>query len=150
MKSCWSWKEEENGVFTLYLGLKPLLSASASASATDRPEVIDTRNAALRSVRAENGGLELVYESASGLRLTESLTVSENGAGACCRLSRADGTPVRSDSLTPLIAHARGDDTPYLWRDLGAKMLLVPYDNDMWMRYEAVALRAGRKSRPVQ
>ena len=149
MKSCWSWKEEENGVFTLYLGLKPLLSASASASAADRPEVIDTRNAALRSVRAENGGLELVYESASGLRLTESLTVSENGAGACCRLSRADGTPVRSDSLTPLIAHARGDDTPYLWRDLGAKMLLVPYDNDMWMRYEAVALRAGRKSYDV-
>ena len=76
---------------------------------------------------------------------THHLTVIDTGALAQCTLRRKDGSLVRTNSLTPLITHGKGDETPYLWRDLGAKMLLVPYDNDMWMRYEAAALRAGRK-----
>ena len=147
MNSCYSWKEEGKGLFTLYLGEQPVLSASASAE--DDGTVIDTRKAELVSVRSEDCLLELVYENEAGLRLTECLSVSGNGAAAQCRLSRTDGSPVRTASMTPLIAHGKGDETPYLWRDLGAKILLVPYDNDMWMRYEAVALRAGRKSYDV-
>ncbi|MBP3719916.1 MAG: hypothetical protein J6J41_01135, partial [Clostridia bacterium] len=87
----------------------------------------------------------LTWESGN-LILTEYLSVSGDGAIARCGLRRKDGQPVCTRSLTPLIAHGKEDETPYLWRDLGAKMLLVPYDNDMWMRYEATALRAGRKS----
>ena len=126
-----------------------MLSASASARDAGAGEVIDSRNAALVETRTDENGLTLVYENVGGLVLVEELTVTEAGAVARCSLRRKNGAPVRSNSLTPLIAHGKNDETPYLWRDLGAKMLLVPYDNDMWMRYEAVALRAGRKSYDV-
>ena len=149
MAKRYTWKPEGNGVFTLYLDVNPLLSASASAKDADTGCVIDTREAALKETRENENGLTLIYENNDGLVLTEKLTVTDAGAIAQCSLRRKDGSPVRTNSLTPLIAHSKGDETPYLWRDLGAKMLLVPYDNDMWMRYEAVALRAGRKSYDV-
>ena len=149
MENRYTWKAEENGVFTLYADDRPLLSASAAAKETGAGLTIDSREAVLKETRENENGLTLVYENTDGLVLTEQLTATEAGAIAQCSLRRKDGSPVRTNSLTPLIAHSKGDETPYLWRDLGAKMLLVPYDNDMWMRYEAVALRAGRKSYDV-
>ena len=149
MEKRYAWKAEENGVFTLYLGDRPLLSASASAKDADADCMIDSREAVLAETRENENGLTLIYENSRGLVLIEKLTATEAGAIAQCSLRRQNGSPVKTNALTPLIAHSKGDETPYLWRDLGAKMLLVPYDNDMWMRYEAVALRAGRKSYDV-
>lgn len=149
MKKQYAWKVEEHGVFTLYLEGAPLLSASASAKDAETGCVIDSREANLAEAKKSENSLTLVFENQNGLMLTERLTVTDAGAMAQCILRRKDGSLVRTNSLTPLIAHGKGDETPYLWRDLGAKMLLVPYDNDMWMRYEAVALRAGRKSYDV-
>ena len=149
MKKHYAWRAEEHGVFTLYLGDSPLLSASAFAKDAKTGCTIDTREAILMEARGRENDLTLVYENQNGLVLTERLTVTDAGAVAQCVLRRRDDSPVCTNSLTPLIAHGKGDDTPYLWRDLGAKILLVPYDNDMWMRYEAVALRAGRKSYDV-
>lgn len=149
MNKQYIWKTEDPGVFTLYAGGRPLLSASAAAKETDTGCRIDSREAELVEAEESKNGLTLVYESANGLVLTERLTVTPAGATAQCSLRRKDDSPVRTSSMTPLIAHGKGDETPYIWRDLGAKMLLVPYDNDMWMRYEAVALRAGRKSYDV-
>lgn len=148
MKQRYTWQAEENGVFTLWMGEKPLLSASAFAQTADGQE-IDSRQAALAETKSSENGLTLAYENAEGLILTEKLTVTEAGPTARCCLRRKDGMPVKTNRLTPLFAHGKEDETPYLWRDLGAKILLVPYDNDMWMRYEAVALRAGRKSYDV-
>ena len=144
----YQWQEEGNGVFTLYQGERPVLSASAQAEEFETGVRIDTRQAALIDIRKENQALTLTYENETGLRLTEYLTVTGACATARCGLSRRDGTAVRTSRLTPLTAHGK-DDEPYIWRDLGTKMLLVPYDNDMWMRYEAAALRAGRKSYDV-
>lgn len=149
MKKQYAWKVEEHGVFTLYLEGAPLLSASASAKDADTGCVIDSREANLVEAKESENSLTLVFENQNGLMLTERLTVTDAGAMAQCTLRSKDGSLARTNSLTPLIAHGKGDETPYLWRDLGAKMLLVPYDNDMWMRYEAVALRAGRKSYDV-
>ena len=148
MQQTYTWQAEENGVFTLYLDGKPVLSASASAQEADTGNVADSREAEHTEVRTGEDGLTLVYTCRHGLTLTESLRVADDGAIAQCTLSRQDGTAVRCRSMTPLIAHGKGDE-PYLWRDLGARMLLVPYDNDMWMRYETVALRAGRRSYDV-
>lgn len=142
------WHEEENGVFTLYLNERPVLSASAQAEKFEAGERIDTRCATLIDIKKQEQALTLTYENDAGLRLTEYLAATEVGAIAQCSLSRKDGTKVTTNRLSPLIAHGKGDE-PYLWRDLGAKMLLVPYDNDMWMRYETAALRAGRKSYDV-
>ena len=118
MAKRYTWKPEGNGVFTLYLDVNPLLSASASAKDADTGCVIDTREAALKETRENENGLTLTYENESGLVLTERLTVTKAGAIAQCSLCRKDGDPVRTNSLTPLIAHSKGDETPYLWRDL--------------------------------
>ncbi len=148
MAEGYRWKAEEQGVFTLYCGDMPLLLASAAAAEAEGGR-IDSREAVLTRTRTKGDSLLLVYENEAGLVLTERLTADPDGATVQCSLKRRDGTPVRSNFLTPLIARGRDGDTPYLWRDLGARMLLVPYDNDMWMRYEAVPLRAGRKSYDV-
>lgn len=149
MRSSYQWKAEENGVFTLYLKDAPILSASAQATEARSGALVDTRRAALVGKQELNGSLVLTYEDETGLVLREYLGADGGAATAQCSLSRKDGGAVSTNALTPLIAHGKNDETPYLWRDLGAKLLLVPYDNDMWMRYEAVAWRAGRKSYDV-
>ena len=134
MKREMYWQAEEGGVFTLYGEGRPLLSASAAAQDAETGETIDSRRAKAAGAEEEAGGLKLTWESGN-LVLTEYLSVGPDGAAVRCGLRRKDGKPVSTRSLKPLIAHGKEDDTPYLWRALGAKMLLVTYDNDMWMRY---------------
>ena len=149
MTEKYRWLPEDDGMFTLYLGDRMLLTASARGTDAGTETTIDSRKA-VRTEKTETAdGWILTWENGQGYRLRETLKASENGAEACCTLSRKDGMPVRTRDLVPLSAHAKGDETVYLWRDLEAKMLQVPYDNDMWMRYEAVALRAGRRSSDV-
>ncbi len=145
----YTWRAVDGGEFVLLRGTQSILAASAQAVAYDTGDVVDTRRAALVKMRPVPGGFQLVYAAENGLCLTEELTADEKGAYARCVLHRSNGTPVASNALTPLIAHARDDESLYLWRDLEARMLLVPYDNDMWMRYETAALRAGRRSYDV-
>lgn len=145
MKQKLHWEAEDGGVFTLYAENRPLLSASASAQDAGDGVTAHSRAALRTEVHRQGDRLILIWDTGHHL-LTEELSLCRSGAVARCGLRRKDGTPVRTRSLTPLAAHGKGDETPYLWRDLGAKMLQVPYDNDMWMRYEAVAPRAGRRS----
>lgn len=148
MNSAYQWKIEEQGVFTLYHHESPVLSASAQGVENETGIIIDSRKARLLEEKTAGNNIILTYQNDSGLVLKEILGVSDGAATVQCSLSMSDGRTVKTNSLTPLVAHGKGD-IPYLWRDLGAKMLLVPYDNDMWMRYEAVAMRAGRKSYDV-
>ena len=140
------WQVETGGYFVLYENEQPILMGSARAEDCAREEIIDTRKAQLVGQEQTENGWILTYENEAGLVLREYLEVTSAGATARCGLSRKDSLPVTTRNLIPLSAQAKGDETPYLWRDLEARMLQVPYDNDMWMRYEAVALRAGRKS----
>lgn len=118
MTSGYRWQEEENGSFTLYQDERPVLSASTQAEEFETGEKIDTRQAALTDVKKREQTLTLTYENDAGLRLTEYLIVTEAGAIAQCSLSRKDGITVKTNRLTPLIAHGKGDAS-YLWRDLG-------------------------------
>ena len=128
------WKSEDSGIFTLYQGERPILSASAAAKTADG-RVVHTRSSVLKECTEKEDGLRLVFESPDGLLLEERLSACAGFAQAQCVLRAADGSEIESRSLTPLIAHGKQDETPYLWRDLRAKILQVPYDNDMWMRY---------------
>ena len=99
----------------------------------------------------ENGILTLRFLGDEGLILTERLSVSEGGmAWADCTLQEADGSEAAAGLLTPLIFSAPdtkdGGSAPAIWKDLWVRMLCVPYDNTMWLRYEALPLRAGRRS----
>ena len=140
------WQAEEKGMFTLYAGEHPVLTASAAAVADG--EELDSRRALASHEEKTENGLRLVYEFEGGLCLEERLRCGAECAEAQCAVFRKNGEKVTTNSLTPLVARGKGDE-PYLWRDLRSKMLLVPYDNDMWMRYEEIALRAGARSYDV-
>ena len=93
----------------------------------------------------------LRFAGDEGLILTERLCVTREGmAWADCTLQEADGKEAASRLLIPLIFSApdtkEGNPAAAIWKDLWVRMLCVPYDNTMWLRYEALPLKAGRRS----
>ncbi len=142
------WQYKKDGVFELLWGDIVVLSAYAKAYHVDG-RMIDTRTAVLKkkeAVSRERGQI-LTFEAENGLLLIENLLISEPGVPmASCCLSQKDGKEVETNCLIPLIAEGLGDNVPQIWKSIWSKMLLVPYDNTMWLRYEAQPLRAGRKS----
>ncbi len=140
------WKCDEKGVFALYEKEQLLFFGYAQAKTADG-RAIDTRTARYLGKEEENGALLLRYEAENGLVLTEKLSQIENGIPcAQCTLSDRSGAEIETNRLVPLIANGNDDACPTCWSSLFSKMLLVPYDNDQWNRYEAVPLRVGRRS----
>lgn len=142
------WQYKKDGVFELSWGDIVVLSAYARAYHVDG-RMIDTRTAVLKKqeMTSDEKGQTLIFEAENGLILTEYLMVSESGAPmVSCSLSQQDGQEVETNRLIPLVAEGLGDHAPKIWKSIWSKMLLVPYDNTMWLRYEAQPLRAGRRS----
>ena len=142
------WKSAAGGFFELWQEDAPVLSACAAAVHTDGRK-IDTRTARLTEIRSDDNRdvTELVFMAENGLVLTERLElISGNIPAASCSLSESGGGQVESRLLSPLILQAPDRAATHLWKSLWTKMLLVPYDNTMWLRYEALPLRAGRRS----
>ena len=144
------WRYDGSWFFTLHWEGGTLLKAYAAAYHTDG-RFIDTRSAVLEKEEKSEGEDEstllLTFFDENGLCLQEKLTISGDGVPeASCCLSQKDGDAVETRRLIPLVLQAGGEEPLKLWNSLWAKMLLVPYDNTMWLRYEAAPLRAGRKS----
>lgn len=72
----------------------------------------------------------------NGLVLTEYLRVTEQVPSAMCELSET-GKTVETSWLVPLVFYSPENNTLKIWKSLWTQMLLVPYDNTMWTRYEA-------------
>ncbi len=143
------WENEGNGRFTLYQGDLAVLTAYARASDL-AGRTVDTRDARQTSeeltLSRDERCDDIFFSGEDGLMLRETLRASDDRAYARCTLFSADGQEIESNDLVPLIMCAKSDESPYMWRGLQAKILQIPYDNDMWSRYEAVGFRAGRKS----
>lgn len=150
MNNTITWKYSGSGFFELCWDQISLFKAHAEAFHIDG-RCIDTRNAIFEKEEKDADGkgnvLTLTFYNGDGLRLQEKLTVSEDGVPeASCCLSAENGSEVETRRLIPLIMQEGEGEHLKLWKHLWAKMLLVPYDNTMWLRYEAAPLRAGRKS----
>lgn len=141
------WRLTKEGQFELWQDMNPVLCAHAEAVHADGRK-IDTRFAVLKKEEmTENGsGLVLTYEAENGLCLEETLEVSEGIPTAFCSLFEENQNEVESRLLAPLVAGEPQGRAPEVWKSIWSKLLLVPYDNTMWLRYEAAPLRAGRKS----
>lgn len=140
-----SWKVERDGRFSLWENDLPVLVAHARAR-DERGIIVDTRRVPLLEVKYSDAGATLLFEGEQGLMLREELRVEGQSAYARCVLLDRRGADVESNDLVPLVMCGLNDDSPYLWRCLQSKMLQVPYDQDMWPRPEAVAMRPGRGS----
>ena len=144
----YQWKRAAEGRFELWREERLLLSAYAKAETVDGCAA-DTRAAEACAPIVTTDGLDLRYEAAGGLVLTERLRVEDGVPTARCVLSRRDGAPVETRRLVPLVFQddrREPEGKLKLWKSLRTRMLTVPYDNTMWLRFEAVPLRAGRVS----
>ncbi|MDE7245848.1 MAG: hypothetical protein K2O18_18000 [Oscillospiraceae bacterium] len=146
------WSYIKDGFWELRDAGKKILKAYAYGESTDGRRV-DTRTAdlTLEVQDMEDSLLTLRFSGEEGLELIEHLGVSPDGmAFADCELRSSDNQDVATRLLVPLVFSApdtnEGDVCPAVWADMWKKMLAVPYDNTMWLRWEAVPLRAGRMS----
>jgi len=139
------WKPIEKGKFELHMNGESIMTAYAKAAHTDGRK-IDTRTAQLIGSSKNENQLKLVYQSANGLKLTEKLELNNGIPVASCALSENDGSEVETNQLVPLVITSDQNGKQPLWKSLWTRMLTVPYDNTMWLRYEALPMRAGRLS----
>lgn len=115
---------------------------------------IDTRSAKriTLSMKKETGVRELQasYEE-NGLRLVQHFRLKENVPYfiLSCSVKDLKQEKTESNYLAPLDFGYPDKNCNELFRSLDQKMLLVPYDNDMWVRYESAPLRPGRTSYDV-
>jgi len=139
------WKLNEKNRFELYADGKSVMSAYAKAAHADGRK-IDTRTAKLLHSSEKSGELELVYQAENGLKLTEKLSLDNGTPIAVCTLADADDAEVETNYLAPMVISADQKGEHPLWKSLWTRMLTIPYDNTMWLRFEALPLRAGRLS----
>lgn len=125
-----------------------------SAATVKEDRGITTRTAKrkeFKETRTENiYTLVAVYEE-NGLRLTQRFTVKQGEPYFIATASVSDMENKRTESnyIAPLdFAYPDTQCNP-LFLSLDQKMFLVPYDNDMWVRYESAPLRPGRTSYDV-
>lgn len=139
------WNVLEGGRFELIWRNTAVLGAYAQARHTDG-RIIDTRDAELTEKTEIPGGWKLVYSAENNLILTEYLRVTEQDVPtAACELSERD-KEIETSRLVPLVFYSPENNTRKIWKSLWTQMLLVPYDNTMWTRYEAQPLKPGRRS----
>ena len=116
---------------------------------------ISTREARLLSweelaVQEEKGqkGLAVFWQQA-GLTLRQEILLWERGELEVRLFLRDEEKETATRYMAPFATpYPDGEGKPLLL-SLDQKMLLVPYDNDMWLRYESSVPACGRKSYDV-
>ena len=142
----------DNGAVSFFREELKLRPFHSRAQALDG-RMIDTRTAKYRSTGHEETpeGLKLqsLFEE-NGLRLKRELLLRPTGELTVrLYLSEKKDRPVRTRFLAPIDAPYPDKDGHPLFLSLDQKMLLTPYDNDMWARYESTVPNPGKTSYDV-
>lgn len=142
----------DNNCFYFSLDGEKITMCHAKASVKDG-RTLDTRSATFKTMTGEevDGKMEIaiVFEE-NGLRFTNHITLLKDkryfiSVGELEDLVKETET----NYIAPLdFAYPNAECKP-LFLSLDQRMLLVPYDNDMWVRYESDHLRPGRTSYDV-
>ena len=153
----------DNGLFTYFMEGEQVCKGYAAARTLDGRE-IDTRRAKLVSSEMILGedaggsafsgafsgkkGVRLLYRQGQ-LELRQELVVYEDGAATSQVFLHDEKGPANTRYLVPFGTPYPDKEWKELFLSLDQKMLLVPYDNDMWSRYESAVPSCGRKSYDV-
>ncbi|MGI6201075.1 MAG: hypothetical protein ACOYJA_09925 [Christensenellales bacterium] len=143
-------KVDTQGVYQLYEGERLLICAEGEAKHVDGRS-ITTRQAAFQAFQPVEGGVDAVYQADNGLVLTMRFTAVDPWPGFSVQaiLSDASGADVESRYLAPAAVIPAGKEQPHYMKSHLLSLLRVPYDNDMWTRFEAVPFEPGRRSYDV-
>ncbi len=142
----------DNNVFFFSLDGEKITMCHSRASVADG-RVLDTRTAKYVSSDENEGKdrkeISLVFEE-NGLRFTNHITLFNDKRYFVAQGEIEDLTKeTETNYIAPLdFAYPNAECKP-LFLSLDQRMLLVPYDNDMWVRYESDHLRPGRTSYDV-
>lgn len=142
----------DNGLFAYSLKGEQICKGYAAAKTLDGRE-IDTRRAKLISKEVVSDEIDcicarLLYQEGR-LQLRQELTVYENGAATSQIFLHDEKELTNTRYLVPFATPYPDKEGKELFLSLDQKMLLVPYDNDMWSRYESAVPACGRKSYDV-
>jgi len=145
----------DNGTFT-YLVDGTLVQRGFSSAETTDGVRFDTRRAALLATnvveRSDALGAARVVTtefSAGQLILAREIALYPGGELVIqIRLSSTDGV-IETRHLAPYNTTYPGSEARPVFLSLDQKMLRVPYDNDMWGRYESAVPDPGRESYDV-
>ena len=122
------------------------------AKAKTKTETIDTRTAKRTGIKEtmEDGICHItVSYQQDDLKLLQHFLIEEDKPYFTTYVTLIDVETTESNELIPL-DFAYPDKEAYpLFLSLEQKMLVVPYDNDMWVRYEAAPLSPGKTSYDV-
>lgn len=146
----------DNGSYIFYLDGEKINGAHSRAKSEDG-RTIDTRSAVreqIACVDAEDvfgkGKMILSTFAQNGMRMLQKITIYENRRHFTVQVVLADDS---GETRTRFLAPVETLYTDWTFKDLflslDQKMLLVPYDNDMWVRYESAVPRPGRRSYDV-
>lgn len=146
----------DNGSFIFYLGGEKINGAYSRAEAEDG-RGIDTRSAVRESfdcVDTEDvfGKGKMVVSTfiQNGMKLIQKISIYEERKHFTVQVVLADDSGnTRTRFLAPVETLYTDWSFKDLFLSLDQKMLLVPYDNDMWVRYESAVPRPGRRSYDV-
>lgn len=147
---------QSDGAFLLEQDEKRIRRFHSGASVQEGRK-IDTRTASRVDIREEKAStpwgegktLTTVYEE-NGLTLEQRLTLINGKRELIASIAIHDACKkTESNNLSVLDAVSPAADEEPLFRSLDQRMLLAPYDNDMWVRWEAAPLRPGRTSYDV-
>ena len=120
-----------------------------SLATTKDNRKIDTRSAKRKNVVQDTNKLEVYYEE-NDLELIQYFTFFDNNYFyITLGIKDKNGKTIESNYMAPMdFAYPDKQCNP-LFLSLEQKMLLIPYDNDMWVSYESTPLRPGRTSYDV-
>ena len=145
----------DNGTF-FYLKDGERIHHGFSCADTETGNRISTRTAALQSRSAEavsdrlgNGRQIVSVYGEKGLTLTQKIVLYPEGDLTVQIFLKEDGKLTRTRYMVPYFAPYPDASGKRIFLSLDQKMLLVPYDNDMWLRYESCVPAAGRPSYDV-
>ena len=140
----------DDGSFRYVLKGSSVHFAFSGASVADG-RVIDTRTAKRKEILTDKKDgcdhVYVIYEQ-NGLRLIQHFELKDGVRYfiISCAVEDLRHKKTETNYIAPLEFGYPNDNCDLIFRSLDQKMLLVPYDNDMWVRYESVPLRPGRIS----
>lgn len=139
------------------VGQQGAFAAYAQAESVDGRR-IDTRTArrtgkdiqSFTDALGKGTRLCLSFAMDNGLMLTQIVALYDDHAEMMAHavLSDVSGN-VATRWIAPLVGVQPNQELPAFMRSHGVRMMLAPYDNDMWVRYESVPMRPGRTSYDV-
>jgi len=118
-----------------------------SEAKTKDNRYISTKTAKLKKFILNNDIINVIFEE-NGIRLTQIIDnlLNEDVFTIKVRIENVDGNMIESNYIRVLDFSYPDKECDSLFLSLDQKMLLMPYDNDMWVRYESTPLRPGRTS----